>query len=137
MKTDISTRWTGNMAFEALVTGHTVIMDAGKESGGNDSGPRPKALLLAGLAGCTGMDVISILDKMKVKPEAFNIKIEAEQTEDHPKVYSEITIVYQFKGDNLPVEKLEKAVSLSQEKYCGVSAMLGKTARLSHRIEII
>lgn len=137
MKTDISTRWMGNMAFEALVTGHTVIMDAGKESGGNDSGPRPKALLLAGLAGCTGMDVISILDKMKVKLEAFNIKIEAEQTEDHPKVYSEITIVYQFKGDNLPVEKLEKAVSLSQEKYCGVSAMLGKSARLSHRIDII
>lgn len=137
MKIDVETRWMGKMAFEALVTGHPIIMDASNESGGDDSGPRPKALLLAGLAGCTGMDVISILDKMHVKPDAFNLKIEADQTEDHPKVYSEITIVYQFKGENLPTDKLEKAVSLSQEKYCGVSAMLGKSAKLFHRIEII
>ncbi|HBZ67770.1 MAG TPA: osmotically inducible protein C [Bacteroidales bacterium] len=137
MKIDIETQWMGKMAFEALVTGHPVVMDADKESGGDDSGPRPKALLLAGLAGCTGMDVIAILDKMRVTPDAFHLKIEAEQTEEHPKVYSLITIVYQFKGQNLPMDKLEKAVALSQEKYCGVSAMLGKAAKLIHRIELI
>lgn len=137
MKINVETRWKGKMAFEADVTGHKLLMDAEPGVGGENQGPRPKALLLAGLAGCTGMDVISILGKMRVNPAYFNIVVEAEQTEEHPKVYSRITIVYQFGGDDLPTDKLEKAVSLSQERYCGVSAMLGKATELTHRIEIV
>lgn len=137
MKINMETRWKGKMAFEAGVTGHQVIMDADETVGGENLGPRPKALILAGLAGCTGMDVISILEKMRVKISEFNIDIEAEQTEEHPKVYSQITLIYKFKGENLPPDKLEKAVSLSQERYCGVSAMLGKAAKLDYRIEIL
>lgn len=132
----MKTQWMGKMAFEADVTGHKVLMDAEAVVGGEDQGPRPKSLILAGLAGCTGMDVISILEKMRVKPDSFEVNIEAEQTEEHPKIYSHITLVYKFKGDNLPMDKLEKAVSLSQERYCGVSAMLGKSSVLNHRIEI-
>lgn len=137
MKINVETRWQGKMAFVADVSGHQVMMDADTGVGGEDLGPRPKALLLAGLAGCTGMDVISILEKMRVFPTSFDVKIEADQTEEHPKVYSHITVVYQFGGKDLPMEKLEKAVTLSQDRYCGVSAMLGKAAVLTHRIEVV
>lgn len=124
------------MAFEASVNGHTIIMDTDAASGGNDSGPRPKILLLAGLGGCTGMDVVTILSKMKVYPEKFWMEISAEMTDEHPKVYNQIKIIYYFKGENLELDKLEKAVNLSKEKYCGVSAMLSKTAEIQSEIII-
>src|SRR5699024_7316658 len=122
----------GNMAFEMNLDGHTLITDASKEIGGEDLGPRPKALLLSGLIGCTGIDVVSILNKMKVEPNSFSIEVEAEESEDHPKVYTKIHLIYKFKGNNLPKDKLERAVSLSQEKYCGVSAMLEKAAPITY-----
>lgn len=129
--------WQSNMAFEATVNGHQIIMDTDVSGGGQDLGPRPKILLLAGLGGCTGMDVISILAKMKVVPEKFWMEISAEMTDEHPKVYNQIKLVYFFKGDNLQMEKLEKAVNLSKEKYCGVSAMLSKTAEMIIEIKIV
>jgi len=129
--------WQGNMAFEANVNGHQLIMDTDLTADGNDQGPRPKILLLAGLGGCTGMDVISILAKMKIVPEKFWMEISAEMTDEHPKVFNQIKLVYFFKGDNLPYDKLEKAVNLSQEKYCGVSAMLSKTAEMQIEIKIM
>jgi len=104
--------------------------------GGTDKGPRPKALLLVSLAGCTAMDVISILGKMRVQPEAFRIETDGELTEEHPKYYHKLHLRYVFKGKDLPVDKLEKAVSLSQERYCGVSAMLSKAATITHEIVI-
>jgi putative redox protein len=128
--------WKSDMAFESSVNGHQIMMDADTSVGGQDLGPRPKILLLAGLGGCTGMDVVSILAKMKVFPTKFWMDISAELTEEHPKVYSQIKITYYFKGDNLPFDKLEKAVSLSKEKYCGVSAMLSKTAEMKTEIVI-
>ncbi len=128
--------WQSNMAFEATVNGHTIIMDTDAAAGGNDSGPRPKILLLAGLGGCTGMDVVSILSKMKVYPEKFWMEISAEMTDEHPKVYNQIKIIYYFKGENLELDKLKKAVNLSKEKYCGVSAMLSKTAEIQSEIII-
>ena len=133
----VETSWNGNMKFDAMVSGHKVSMDALPEVGGENAGPRPKELMLASLAGCTGMDVISILRKMKVEVESFNINVEADLTEEHPKHYTKMHITYLFKGNNLDVEKLKKAVDLSQDKYCGVSATYRKAMQLSYEIKIV
>ena len=137
MKHHVNTVWSGDMKFDAMVSGHKVSMDALPEVGGQNSGPRPKELMLASLAGCTGMDVISILKKMKVNVESFNINIEADLTEEHPKHYSKMHVIYLFKGENLEFEKLKKAVDLSQERYCGVSAAYRKAMELSYEIKIV
>ena len=136
MKHIVNTAWAGKMKFDTEVNGHHIILDAAEEVGGENAGPRPKALMLSALAGCTGMDVVSILKKMKVEPEYFNIKIEADLTEEHPKVYSKVHIIYEFKGKDLELEKLQKAIELSQEKYCGVSAMYKKAMEVSYEIVI-
>jgi putative redox protein len=136
MRSKVDVKWTRDMVFEALVNDHIILLDADESAGGHEYGPRPKPLTLVALGGCTGMDVISILKKMKVEPEYFNVQVEGELTDDHPKVYHTITISYIFRGQNLEREKLEKAISLSQEKYCGVSAMLGKAAKLQYKIVI-
>lgn len=133
----VETAWKGNMQFDALVSGHHVIMDALPDAGGEDQGVRPKQLMLAALAGCTGMDVISILRKMKVEPESFNIKVEADVTDEHPKHYNKMHIIYELKGKDLPLDKIQKAVELSQDKYCGVSAAYKKAMPLSWEIKII
>jgi len=137
MKQTLNTSWKGNMQFDALVSGHHVIMDAKAEVGGEDSGPRPKELMLASLAGCTGMDVISILKKMRIEPEIFNIRIEAEVTEEHPKHYTGMHIIYEFSGRNLDEEKLKKAIELSQDRYCGVSAVYRKAMSITYEILIL
>jgi putative redox protein len=129
--------WQSNMAFEATINGHQIIMDTDVDGGGNNQGPRPKILLLAGLGGCTGMDVVSILAKMKVVPEKFWMEISADVSDEHPKVFNQIKLVYYFRGENLSFEKLEKAVNLSKEKYCAVSAMLSKTAEMQIEIKIV
>jgi putative redox protein len=136
MKQSISMGWKEAMSFETTLNGHKIILDADEAEGGTDKGPRPKALLLVSLAGCTAMDVISILGKMRVQPEAFRIETDGELTEEHPKYYHKLHLRYVFKGKDLPVDKLEKAVSLSQERYCGVSAMLSKAATITHEIVI-
>ncbi len=136
MKSKIECRWLSNMAFEAEVNDHTIIMDTDEISGGNDLGPRPKPLMLVSLAGCTGMDVISILKKMKVVPEEFYINVEGELTEDHPRYYEKILVSYHFKGENLPLDKIQKAIQLSQERYCGVSALLRNGTEIEYEIKI-
>jgi putative redox protein len=130
----VNTQWIKDMKFDSVVNGHHVIIDALPTSGGNDEGPRPKALMLTAVAGCTGMDVVSILRKMRVELDAFNIEVSAEETEEHPKHFTSIHIVYRFKGKDLEMEKLEKAVSLSQERYCGVSYMYRKAMEVTHEI---
>jgi putative redox protein len=134
MKHNVNTSWVGKMKFDSEVSGHHILLDAAEEVGGENAGPRPKELMLSALAGCTGMDVVSILKKMKVELDAFDIKIEADLTEEHPKVYSKMHIIYQFKGKDLDMEKLQKAIRLSQENYCGVSAMYRKAMELSYEI---
>ncbi|NMB27078.1 MAG: OsmC family protein [Tissierellia bacterium] len=133
-KKKISAKLKGNMGFEMDLDGHTLITDASEKIGGNNLGPRPKQLLLSGLIGCTGIDIMSILRKMKVELEDFNIEVEADNTEEHPKVYENIHLTFKFKGKNLPKKQIEKAVSLSQEKYCGVSAMLKKATPVTYDI---
>jgi putative redox protein len=136
MRHEITCTWRGDLAFEADVAGHTVRMDADEASGGHDSGARPKPLLLAGLAGCSGMDVVSILKKMREPITWFDMKVRGEVTEEQPKTYSSITIVYEFKAaDGLKPENVKKAVELSQEKYCGVSALFKKAIPVNWEIE--
>lgn len=134
--TKLNGKLKGNMAFEMDMYGHKLITDASIENGGNDYGPRPKALLLAGLIGCTGIDVMMILKKMRVELEDVNIDVEADAYEENPQAYKTIKLVYRFKGKDLPLDKLTRAVSLSHEKYCGVSAMLSKAAPITHEIII-
>ena len=136
MKQSLTTTWKGNMQFDALVSGHHVVMDALPAVGGEDSGPRPKELMLASLAGCAGMDVVSILKKMRIEIESFDIEIIADIKEEHPKHYTAMHIIYKLKGKDIDPEKAKKAVDLSQEKYCGVSEAYRKAMTLTYEIQI-
>ncbi|MFO8001570.1 MAG: OsmC family protein [Marinilabilia sp.] len=136
MKTKVDLKWSGNMAFETEMNGHKMIIDADPSVGGENKGFRPKPLMLVSLAGCTGMDVVSILKKMRVEVEDFNVSVEADMTEEHPKQYNKMKIIYSFKGKDLPREKIEKAVNLSEEKYCGVSAVYKKAMDISTEVRI-
>jgi len=126
--------WQNNMAFEVELDGHRINLDADSDSGGQDQGVRPKGLLLVALAGCSGMDVVSILKKMKIQEFSFSINVEGEQTKEHPKYYKNIVVQYQFQGENLPADKLKRAVELSETRYCGVSVMLRKAAVITTEI---
>lgn len=137
MKHVVDMSWTDKVAFEADMDGHKVIIDASEEVGGSDLGPRPKKLMLTSLAGCTGIDVVMILKKMKVELEAFNVIVEGELSEEHPKYYNKMKIIYQFKGNDLPMAKLEKAVKLSEEKYCGVSAVYRQAMEMTTEIRVV
>lgn len=137
MKKSIQVLWKENMKFESIVDGHKIVVDALPEVGGNDEGPRPKTLLMLALAGCTGMDVVSILKKMQVEFTGFDIKIEGELNEEHPKKYTSMKIIYEIKGTNVPYDKVEKAVKLSQEKYCSVSANFRDAMALDYEIKIL
>lgn len=129
-------KWKGGMSFEADLDGHKITIDADEKVGGENKGPKPKPLMLIALAGCTGMDVVSILKKMKIELDEFNVNVEASLTEEHPKYFDSFFIHYIFKGKDLPMAKLEKAVNLSQERYCGVSEMYRQFAKLDHKITI-
>lgn len=135
MEHELEAKWTEGMSFEADVNDHTIVLDAAEKVGGKNKGPRPKPLLLFSLAGCTGMDVVSLLKKMRVEYEDFSIRVSGEVTDDHPKYYKKIHVIYQFKGNNLDKGKVEKAVNLSQEKYCGVSYMVKQAAELTYEIQ--
>ncbi|WP_321373567.1 OsmC family protein [uncultured Draconibacterium sp.] len=136
-KQEIKVSWKEKMAFEAEVNGHKIMLDAAEAVGGEDCGPRPKPLMLTALAGCTGMDVISILKKMRVDVKDFNVVVEGDLTDEHPKQYYKMNVIYEFKGKDLPLEKLKKAVSLSEERYCGVSALYKKAIELTSEIKIL
>lgn len=136
-KQEVKVSWKDKMAFEAEVNGHKIMLDAAEAVGGKDRGPRPKPLMLTALAGCTGMDVISILKKMRVEVEDFDVTVEGDLTDEHPKQYYKMNVIYTFKGKDLPLEKLKKAVSLSEERYCGVSALYRKVIEVTSEIKII
>lgn len=133
----IKTEWKGDMAFEADVNGHKVIMDASTESGGHNLGSSPKKLMLVALSGCTGMDVVSILKKMRVDLEKCSIEVQGDVAEEHPKRYTKMHVIYKFTGKNLPMDKLEKAVKMSEETYCGVEALYRMAIEVTSEIKII
>jgi len=137
MKHKIESAWKGNMKFDTEVNGHHFFMDQGGEKGEN-SGPRPKPLMLAALAGCTGMDVISILKKMRQEVEYFNVVVEGDTEDEHPNAFIRMHIIYEFKGKKLEIEMIEKAISLSMERYCGVSAVYRKAGiDMTHEIRMV
>lgn len=128
--------WQGQMTFESEIRGHRHIVDAKAEHGGKELGPSPKEMLLEAIAGCTAMDVVSLMKKTRVEFEKFEIQIEAETTETHPKVFQEVRIDYQVIGQNPDLAKIQKAVDLSLTKYCGVSAMVSKVSPITYTITI-
>ena len=134
----IATEWQEKMAFDVEVDGFHLLVDAAPEHGGTDQGPRPKPLLLAALAGCTGMDVVSILTKMREPLRHFRVVVEGDLAEGHPAYYQKTRILYEFgAADGLDPAKVERAVNLSQDRYCGVSAMLRKATELSFEIRYV
>lgn len=136
-KHSIKTEWKGGLAFEANVNGHKINMDAPIEAGGQNTGVGPKKLQLVALSGCTGMDVVSILQKMHVDIEKCNIEVQGEVTDEHPKQYCKMHVIYEFSGKNLALDKLEKAVKMSEETYCGVEALYRKAIPVTSEIKII
>lgn len=137
-KHNVDTLWLEGMAFENSADGFKFKVDAAEEFGGSNQGPKPKLLLLNALAGCSGMDVVAVLKKMKQNFTWFNINVEGDLGDEHPKIYEKIHLTYQFKSnDELDDAKVRKAISLSQDRYCGVSAMLKKASDLSWDIEYL
>lgn len=127
----ITTKWLGNMAFESNnPSGFNFKIDAGPDDGGEGKGMRPKALMLSSLAGCSGLDVASLIKKMKLEVDDFRIETIANLTDEHPRYYDTVRIEYHFHGANLKKEKLQRAVDLSVEKYCGVMEMFRRFAEL-------
>lgn len=118
-------------------SGHSVVMDGAPEFGGRDLGIRPMEMVLLGLGGCTGFDVIDILQKSRQPVEDCVIDLEAERAEDIPKVFTRIHVNFTVSGRGLEAAKVERAVNLSAEKYCSVAMMLNKTAKITHAIEIV
>ena len=131
----VSTVWKNKLAFESHIKDHTISIDSNGE-GSEHTGPNPKPLLLSSLAGCSGMDVMSLLPKMRVTITSFRMDIKAELTTEHPKVYSEIHLDYFFEGESPKVDKILKSVRLSQERYCGVSEMIRMICPLTYSVYI-
>jgi putative redox protein len=127
-------KWTKNMSFSGISgSGQEVKMDASEEIGGNNSGARPMELLLHGLAGCTGIDIMMMLNKMRLEPTAFEMKVDGDRAEDHPKRFTTIHIHYALEGE-LPEEKIIRAIQLSKDKYCSVSHSLNAEIIASYSI---
>lgn len=116
---------------------HWITMDGPENFGGSNAGIRPKELLLISLAGCTGSDVASILSKKRVKLDGFEMNIDADVADEHPQVFTKIHLEYVFYGKNLPVKEIERAIELSQTKYCSVTAMLQKAVEINHSYKIV
>ncbi|MBL7777165.1 MAG: OsmC family protein [Chitinophagales bacterium] len=131
----ISLHWQNNELFHINQNGRTLPIDGAEES--ISQGFRPKALILSALAGCTAIDVVEILNKMRVTFSKFSIQVEADITDEHPKVYHTVRLIYKIELPEIDRSKMEKAVSLSQEKYCGVSAMVRKFAALEVKIDYL
>lgn len=126
-----------SMSFVGNIGNHRLVMDANPTVGGQDLGPSPKHILLSSLAGCTGIDVVSLLHKMRVDFSDFEIITEADLTNEHPRVFTYINIIYRIKVQESDREKVQKAITLSEEKYCGISAMLRKNAPIHVSIQYL
>jgi len=131
---EIETQWMGKMQFNALVNGHTIVMDAPERVGGEDNGPIPKPFVLTALSGCTGMDIAAILRKAQKEVTDFSIKVTGELSKQAPIAYTAIHVVYDFKGEESSKEAALNAVNDSQEKYCGVSYLLKKALPVTWQI---
>ena len=135
---NISVNWVDGMLMVGKShSGHSITMDGPPEIGGDNLGVRPMEMLLLGVAGCTMIDVVTTLKKMRQELTHCETKVNAKRADDHPKVFTDIHIQFLVKGNDLDSKKVEKAITLSAEKYCSASIMLGKTASISHDFEIL
>lgn len=135
-KHSITTHWRGNTNFETDLDGHTIAIDLSKESGGEDKGPRPKKLALVAATGCTGIDVIDILKKMRVDVKAFKLHIDAEVSENHPVTYTSMHLVYEFESNENDASKIERACKMSFDNYCGITALYKKAIPVTYEVKI-
>ena len=137
MNNIVTTEWKGNMVFESdNPSNQKIAIDSAEEFGGTNSGLRPKALMLSALAGCSGLDVVSLLKKMKVSLDDFKIVTTGELTDEHPKYYHTVKVDYHFYGKDLNEKKINKAVNLSIERYCGVYEMFKHFAKMNTEIHL-
>ena len=135
---NISVNWIdGLLMVGKSDSGHTITMDGPPESGGENLGVRPMEMLLLGMAGCTMIDVVTTLKKMRQDLSHCETKINAERATDHPKVFTNIHIQFTVKGKDLDSKKVDKAITLSAEKYCSASIMLGEMATITHDFEVV
>lgn len=118
-------------------SGHHLLLDAAEHNGGQDKGPRPMEMLLVALATCSGMDILAILRKKRQDITAYEVRVLGERTEDHPKIFVEIAVEHIFTGHAIRPEAVQHAIELTEERYCGASAMLGKTAKLTHTFRVV
>ena len=131
----VTTVWKENMLFESdNPSGHSVLIDTSSENGGESRGLGPKALMLSSLAGCSGLDVVSLLKKMRAEVADFKMVVHAELTEEHPKYYHKVAVEYHFYGSNLQEDKINKAVKLSIDQYCGVMEMFRQFAKVTTEV---
>ena len=130
----VTTVWKENMVFESdNPSGETLFMDAPDE-GIENKGLRPKALMLSSLAGCSGLDVVSLLKKMRAEVDDFKMVVHGELTEEHPRYYHKVVIAYHFYGSDLQEDKINKAVKLSVDQYCGVMEMFRQFAKVTTEV---
>jgi len=135
---NISVNWVDGMLMVGKShSGHSITMDGPPEIGGENLGVRPMEMLLLGVAGCTMIDVVTTLKKMRQDLTKCETKLSAERADEHPKVFTDIHIQFILKGQDLDSKKVEKAITLSAEKYCSASIMLGETASITHDFEIV
>lgn len=136
MKHAITSVWKGKNAFETDLDGHKIVVDTAIENGGDDAGPRPKKLLLVAAADCSGLDVVNLLRKMRIEVSDFRIHVESNARDDDPKYYTDMKVVYEFTGKNLPSAKLQHIVELSYDKYCGVIALFKLAIPVTYEIKL-
>ena len=135
---NLSVNWVDGMLMVGKShSGHSITMDGPIEIGGENLGVRPMEMLLLGVAGCTMIDVVTTLQKMRQDLSHCETRISAERANEHPKVFTDIHIQFIVKGKDLDSKKVDKAITLSEEKYCSASIMLGKTAKITHDFEVL
>ena len=133
MVNKVKTTWKGGMLFESTNPGGNLMINDGENP--NEQAYKPKALMLASLAGCSGLDVASLLKKMRAEVDEFTIDVEANLTDEHPKFYDKVTVIYNFYGSDFKKDKIEKSVKLSVDRYCGVMEMFRQFAEVTTEIK--
>lgn len=134
MTNTIEVNWKGEMRFESVAPEGSVYIDSDPDVGGNGGGLRPKAMMLSALAGCTGMDIVSLLKKMRAEVDDIQITTEGHLTDEHPKYYDKVKVTYRFYGSDFKKDKIEKAIKLSVDRYCGVMEMFRQFAEVSTEV---
>jgi len=134
MTNKIEVSWKGDMLFESVAPEGSVLIDADAAVGGQGKGLRPKAMMLTAMAGCTAMDVASLLKKMRAEVADFKVDVEGSLTDEHPKYYDKVHVTYRFYGSDFKKDKIEKSVNLSVDRYCGVMEMFRQFSKLTTEI---